>query len=1659
MLRNARILRTIAIFLTLNMVFYIFTPLVAYASLTAGPTAPEYTSFEPVDTTEMVNLATGDFTYNIPLLEVPGPEGGYPLSLAYHAGIYNDQEASWVGLGWTLNPGAINRSVKGYADDQFEARRRRRDYNSGDESERLTIGVGITDGLQLSVSSDSEKGLGVGFNVSIGSIKGVDLKLGVNSLSGASLGASRAGGNTSGEYFDPNWAVTSADVSMSISSNFRNSTSLSGSVGIGGGYSVGGTISSGGQFSSAQSIDSPITINQENSRAGIWRITSSGKSFNSKFFNVSKSYTRWYSDESQDVDIVGALRANEAWVTGVHPTTHSFDSFSLTDRNSSDLDLEDNDPEKEQIGSFPSYDAYQVTGQGVTGSIQPYILQNLSLYRQARASGPYVNYSKITDTNKKVNFRYSGDFSNKYKANDASQLNINSGVVSFSNDSFVTDQHGYNSIENHLTGSKHVEWFSNIEVQNGGAKSKGLITPNAYQNHQVSFEGEDISHQIGAFRVTNASGVSYHYAQPVYAYGEQSKNERITDDVNKEIYTQTYNSSPYAYTWLLTGMTGPDYYDANNDGQVNDGDWGYWVKFDYGKWHDSYQWRTPGTGVDLGLTKNIEKFSYGKKQLYYLDAISTRTHTAVFVKSARLDARGVADVRDGVYGAATNHTYAIDNDAWTNWNSEAWNERTYWNRSVSTLKLDRILLFDNNKLPESVSSLRQKSNNSNCSVNANDCSTNYYQDWLALSNHFKDNVIDNLDVTLTSNFIDDAIRVVDFSHDYSLSQGMPNSGPDHSFYQYNTPPGQNPASVVYSQNNGRLTLNKVQFLGKGGAKVMPPIDFEYWNNQNYDKDKHDIWGMYRHGNKVTSKRKVGQGVSAESASNVNAWSLKKVNTSLGSDISIVYEADSYSESVIGDLSKLHVFKFLDQGNNTIRLEFTTDAIDLSVLQVGDLFDLTAISEEIETIDNGFGNVSTTNSFFTKSANNALITAIGGDYIEFVNAGLHHDFFYHDSDLPNSADETEHKGLDGVVKFQKKIPRLGGRIRVKELEVKDLATGEKSVTRMEYTKPGTSITSGVTAYVPDAAEIADDYSVSFYPQQQQDDLLSAAIDYLPKLMGLSPFIPSPGTIYENVTVKSFYDAGDGTLRQKPGSKVYTFQPFEEEFVKVTDMNVQASSVTPFHVKDYKSFVGSLLKLEELDPQGNVLMVKENHFLNQNLNTYDSEIAGLNHQGVISEMFNEKKNVDGVDKYIFSKKEEFPVVNIGSTTTNFKTGAVVTSSIKEFDFYTGVPVKTLSHDSYGNRYLSQKELAYKHYPGMGLKTVNGSNKHMLIQESGSYTYKVDENLNKVAVAGASVSLWDNNIPALGYENVQNANIWREYKAFNWIGKPGVGLRKDGLYPFNSNDFTEFSSWDGLSIASGWQLGAELTLFNKDSKPLEVRDMNGQYASTKLGPNERFVLATSSNARYNEMFFDGFEYEPTANATEAHTGTKSLSGGISVGSSEAVIFSKTLLRESASGDDYLVSDDYRASIWVKPSKTEVNGAESIYHNATLSYSIDGNLVGSVNMEEDMRAGDWYLLNLDILDLPNSYNNITLELKVSGIAIGISYVDDFRFHPLRAEMTSYVYNDWGEVTHIINVNNLFTEYEYDLAGRLKTIHKEKIGYGKVKLSEQSMIYKKSVN
>jgi hypothetical protein len=145
-------------------------------TFSGGPSQPEMQAFSSVNANNMVDLFSGDFSYNIPLMDV----GGYPVNLSYRGGIGMDQDASWVGLAWNINPGTIARNMRGLPDD-FDGR-----YDSVKKTmnvkENKTVGVTaganaelvgfpLNIGASLGVFKNTYKGWGVenGINASINS--------------------------------------------------------------------------------------------------------------------------------------------------------------------------------------------------------------------------------------------------------------------------------------------------------------------------------------------------------------------------------------------------------------------------------------------------------------------------------------------------------------------------------------------------------------------------------------------------------------------------------------------------------------------------------------------------------------------------------------------------------------------------------------------------------------------------------------------------------------------------------------------------------------------------------------------------------------------------------------------------------------------------------------------------------------------------------------------------------------------------------------------------------------------------------------------------------------------------------------------------------------------------------------------------------------------------------------------------------------------------------------------------------------------------------------------------------------------------------------------------------------------------------------------------
>ncbi len=164
--------KTVALSIVFTLLFEMGAPNYAL-TLGGGPSQPEVDSFEPVGTSDMVDPFSGSFSYNIPLLNVDG----YPINLAYQSGVTMDQEASWVGLGWNINAGAITRTVRGIPDD-FNGDTIERDFNMK-ENDTYGLNTGLTEGGELFGLEILNAGITYSLGVKYNNYTGIGAEVGI----------------------------------------------------------------------------------------------------------------------------------------------------------------------------------------------------------------------------------------------------------------------------------------------------------------------------------------------------------------------------------------------------------------------------------------------------------------------------------------------------------------------------------------------------------------------------------------------------------------------------------------------------------------------------------------------------------------------------------------------------------------------------------------------------------------------------------------------------------------------------------------------------------------------------------------------------------------------------------------------------------------------------------------------------------------------------------------------------------------------------------------------------------------------------------------------------------------------------------------------------------------------------------------------------------------------------------------------------------------------------------------------------------------------------------------------------------------------------------------------------------------------------------------
>ncbi|MCD6068930.1 MAG: hypothetical protein K0S33_3756 [Bacteroidetes bacterium] len=387
--------RALALFMLISILNTVVFPSASWA-LTTGPSQPEVQSFEPIGTSEMVDLFSGDFNYNIPLLDVDG----YPVNISYHSGVGMDQEASWTGLGWNINPGVINRSMRGLPDD-FKGELITKETNMKDN---ITVGVGAGFGGALAGNESALTNLHVGVGISYNNYVGIgiekSLSLTFNLGKGAkgplsgSLGFKSS--NTDGLTISP-----SLSFSATLSEKSKMDETTSAKVGVGTSFNSRVGLKT-------MSISTSVESKWNN---GGKRSNSTGGSSSYSFGAVS--YTPQVSMPMKNMSLMfsasiggtgmladGTVDANGYFSSQrLETKTDQFPAYGyLYEQDGQKLDKVMLDFNREKDGEFSvntpglpltnhTYDVYGVSGQGIGGS-----------YRLHRSDVSYVFDSRASNT-------------------------------------------------------------------------------------------------------------------------------------------------------------------------------------------------------------------------------------------------------------------------------------------------------------------------------------------------------------------------------------------------------------------------------------------------------------------------------------------------------------------------------------------------------------------------------------------------------------------------------------------------------------------------------------------------------------------------------------------------------------------------------------------------------------------------------------------------------------------------------------------------------------------------------------------------------------------------------------------------------------------------------------------------------------------------------------------------------------------------------------------------------------------------------------------------------------------------------------------------------------------------------------------------------------
>lgn len=878
----------------ISTVFPIVSPIFVLA-LTAGPSQPEVQSFQPATASNMVDLFTGDFSYNIPLFELPGPNGGYPFNLSYQSGITMDQEGSWVGLGFNVGTGCVTRQMRGIP-DEFKG-----DVVTTKVSLKPSVTVGVGAGVGLEVFGAAAELGKIGLSVRHNNYKG----RGYSIDGSVGFGAATSSGTTAG-------------VGVNFSLDSEEGVSVSPSLSLG---SKAGTFGLGVGYNSKSGLSNVSTSwDRELSRRTVDVKNKEGKVISKKTTwvnHISTSatlsfahpgFTPRISMPMRGTNITGTFKAGAGfygafpsfYITGFYNEQRLKNNSKLVGtpaygylyaQNAGGGDLMDVNREKDGVVSkvspnlpVPSatYDIYAITGQGLSLMYRP-MRNDIGLLHDPEAEGKSTSAGLGVDVGPPSHPGFNASLSHsKSKSHAWTSDNDLTGVYQYKGpalnsliEPYYYKVHGEASPESTQTSadlgddgavrialdnhkatarlekrgwsrpaannanstrqqrSQLVQSLTNAQVEHDGVTFMNALKIN-YQRPDGATEGyirHGEPHHVAAVVVTTQEGLRYNYALPAYNFQQE------------EVMFSAYNSNPAQQVSRVNTQASSGEDPKYKHSQVN-------------------------TDEFLKRTK-IPEYAYA----HMLTSILGPDYVDV-------TGDGVSEDDLGYWVNFTYRCVADRSDPYK-WR-DPFSKAHYQQGWMTDNRDDRGSFVYGTKEIWYLAKAETKSHIATFNISPR-------QDGKGVANKLQDTdltgkamyQLDAIHLFTRAGGKQAPIKTVRFTYDYQLCQGV-----------FNGTGGQ-----------GKLTLKKVHFeYGNSSRGALNPYEFTYHqSNPSYDILAFDRWGTFKpypSGQAYANNYLPYTDQNPSNKSNIDtqaaSWSLTGIRSPSGAKITIDYETDDYA---------------------------------------------------------------------------------------------------------------------------------------------------------------------------------------------------------------------------------------------------------------------------------------------------------------------------------------------------------------------------------------------------------------------------------------------------------------------------------------------------------------------------------------------------------------------------------------------------------------------------------------------------------------------------------------------------------------------------------------------------------------------------------------------